>query len=173
MKTAAIVTTFIDNSRQPLCLSSTGTVTQGGYPSLLDAGDVKSVPRSDRRIKVANIFCSPCRTKTRTTSAPSRPLISSRQTSSAKPENSRRLIVGDGNVICFRPRGTTQRELDLESCQMTGGSPVEDILRYDGPESDHDLRYRTLINYLATIVIILVIVSGSWMVDTIISSWPR
>jgi hypothetical protein len=156
MKTAAIVTTFIDNSRQPLCLSSTGTVTQGGYPSLLDAGDVKSVPRSDRRIKVANIFCSPCRTKTRTTSAPSRPLISSRQTSSAKPENSRRLIVGDGNVICFRPRGTTQREI-----------------RYDGPESDHDLRYRTLINYLATVVIILLIVSGSWMVDTIISSWPR
>jgi hypothetical protein len=124
---------------------------------------------------MANIICLPRRIEAGTTAgAPPRPLMSSRQTYSTMRDNSRRLIVGDGNVIRFRPRGSPQCELGLESRPVTGDSPVEDLRKYEHtPESDDDFRHRTLINFLATIVVIVLMVTGSWMMDTIISSWPR
>jgi hypothetical protein len=38
-------------------------------------------------------------------------------------------------------------------------------------KGDADYRHRMLVPFLATIVIIFLMVTGSWM--TIISSWPR
>jgi hypothetical protein len=89
--------------------------------------------------------------------------------------NSWSLIDCDGNIIRFRPRGTAPwRELGLVSCGTRGDPPVEELRRYEyAPENDADHRHRMLVNFLATIVIIALMVAGSWMVDTIISSWPR
>jgi hypothetical protein len=54
---------------------------------------------------------------------------------------------------------------------MTGDSPVAGLRRYEpAPKSDNDFRHRMLVNFLATIVIIVLMVTASWMVDTIISS---
>jgi hypothetical protein len=91
------------------------------------------------------------------------------------PGNSMSLIGGHGNVIRFRPHGAPpRRELDLESRDMMGDSPVEDLRKYEyPPEGDDDFRQRMLVNLLAALVVIVLIVIGSWMVDTITSSWPR
>ena len=61
----------------------------------------------------------------------------------------------------------------LVSCDARCGPPVEELRKYGyEPESNADYRHRMLVNFLATVVII-VLVTGSWMVDTIISYWPR
>lgn len=58
----------------------------------------------------------------------------------------------------------------LVSCD----TPVEEFRKYGyAPESDADYRFRVLVNFLATIVIIVLMVTGSWMVDTMISPWLR
>jgi hypothetical protein len=64
--------------------------------------------------------------------------------------------------------------LGLVSCDTRGDPLVEELRKYRyAPESDADYRHRMLVNCLATIVVIVPIVTGNWMVDTIVSSWPR
>jgi hypothetical protein len=174
MKMTAVVTSFVCRGRQAICLSPTGTVTLGDDRPLIGVGDPQGVPRSDRRIKMANLFCMPCRAEAGFASAQSRPQVSSRQTYSSMRGNSRSLIGSDGNVIRFRSRGNApRRELSLGSCDTTGDSPVEDLRKYEyRSENDDDYRHRMLVNFLATIVLIVMMVTGSWMVDTIINSWP-
>jgi hypothetical protein len=174
MKMTAVVTPLVCRGRQAICLPSTGTVTLGDKRSFVGAGDPVGVPRSDRRIKMAKISCLPCRAEAGLASAQSRPPVSSRQTYSSMRGNSRSLIDSDGNVVRFRPRGTApRRELGLGSCDTTGDSPVEDLRKYEyTPESDDDYRHRMLVNFLATIVLIVLMVTGGWMADTIINSWP-
>jgi hypothetical protein len=62
----------------------------------------------------------------------------------------------------------------LVSCDTRGDPPVEKLRKYGyASESDADYRHRMLVNFLATNVIIVLMVTGSWMVDTMISSWLR
>jgi hypothetical protein len=64
--------------------------------------------------------------------------------------------------------------LGLVSCDTRGDPLVEELRKYRyAPESDADYRHHMLGNFLATIVVIVLMVAGSWMADTIISSWPR
>jgi hypothetical protein len=88
---------------------------------------------------------------------------------------SRAPIDGDGNIIRFRPHGTDPRsESSMGGCHTTGESPVEDLRKYEyTSESNDNYRHRMLVNFFATIVIIVLMVTGTWMVDTIISSWPK
>jgi hypothetical protein len=60
----------------------------------------------------------------------------------------------------------------LVSCDARCDPPIEKLRKYE-PESDADYRHRMLVNFFATVVIIVLMVTGSWMVDTIISYWPR
>ena len=53
----------------------------------------------------------------------------------------------------------------------TGASPVEGLERYKcGPESEEDYRYRMLVNLLATVVLSVLIVTGSWILETLVNS---
>jgi len=167
----AVVTRLVCKGRQTISFTSTGTVTLEDKRSFAGTGEPVGVPRSDRRIKMAKIFCMPCHAEAGLSSAQLRPLVASRQTFST---NSRSLIDGDEDVICFCPRGTPRRhELGLRSSDMTGESPVKDLRTYEyTPESDDDYRHRMLVNFLATMVLIVLMVTGRWMVDTVISSWP-
>jgi hypothetical protein len=120
---------------------------------------------------MAEILCLPCRAEAGIASAQSRPLVSWRQTYFIMRGNSWSLIDGDGNVIPFRPRDTASRsEFGLVGLDTRG----EELRKYRSPpESDADYRHRMLVNCLATIVVMVLIVTGNWMVDTIVSSWPR
>jgi hypothetical protein len=62
----------------------------------------------------------------------------------------------------------------LVSCDARYDPPVEELRKYGyEPESDVDYRHRVLVNFLATVVIIVLMVTGTWMVDTIINYRPR
>ena len=78
------------------------------------------------------------------------------------------------NVIRFRPRSTAPRhELGLGGCGTGGDSAIVDLRRYEyGLKSDDDYRHRMMVNLLAAIVVIVLMVTGGWLVDRIISSWP-
>jgi hypothetical protein len=142
--------------------------------AIVGGSNLHCAPRSGRRSEMANIPCVPCRAQAKAASARPRPPISSQRTSTM-PGNSTPLIGGDGNVIRFRPHGTPpRRELDLKSRDLMGDSAVKDLRKYEyAPEGDDDFRHRMLVNLLVAIVVIVLIVTGSWMVDTITSSWPR
>ena len=88
------------------------------------------------------------------------------------PGNTRSTTDGDGNVIRFRPRGAApRRELGLGSSDMMDDSPVKDLREYESaPESDDDYRYRMRVNLLAGIVVIILIVAGSWVLDALAKS---
>jgi hypothetical protein len=175
MKITAVVTTLLCSSRQVVCLPSTGTATQVDHQSFAGAGDLRGVPQSNPRITTTNILCLPSSAEAGIPSASSRPLMASRQTCSPMRGSSRLLTNGDGNVIRFRPRSTPPRcELSLASFDMTSDSPVADLRKYEhATESDDDYRHRMRVNCLAAVVVIVLTVAGSWMVDTIINSWPR
>jgi hypothetical protein len=83
--------------------------------------------------------------------------------------------LGDRDVIPFRPHGFVPRlKSSLESYDLTGDSPVEDLRKYKhASETNDDFRHRVLVNLLAATVVIVLMVIGSWMADTIMSSRPR
>jgi hypothetical protein len=71
-----------------------------------------------------------------------RPVLSSHQTRSTLGHNSLSLSEGDRKSSAF---------------------VLEGFERYEcGPESEEDYRYRMLVNLLATVVLIVLIVTGSW-----------
>jgi hypothetical protein len=123
---------------------------------------------------MAKLFSLPGRAEARRAGTQSRPLALPRQAYSSMRDNSRSLIGSEGNVVRFRPRGTAPpHELRLRSCDTTGECPVEKLRAYEhAPESDDDYGRRMLANFAATIVLIVLVVTGSWMVDMIIKSWP-
>jgi hypothetical protein len=96
-------------------------------------------------------------------------LMSSGQINSAIPRH--RWSSGDGNenVISFRPRGAdSRRALGLGRSVTMDDSPVKGLQAYESaPESDDDYRYRMRVNLLAAIVVITLIVTGSWVLDTL------
>jgi hypothetical protein len=126
---------------------------------------------------MAVIVCMPCRAEAGTARAQTRPLMSprpmsSRPINSIMPGNTRSTTDGDGNVIRFRPRGAApRREWGLGSSDMMDDSPVKDLREYESaPESDDDYRYRMRVNLLAGIVVIILIVAGSWVLDALAKS---
>jgi hypothetical protein len=76
---------------------------------------------------------------------------------------------GNENVINFRPRGAdSQRALGLGRYVTMDDSPVKGLQAYESaPESDDDYRYRMRVNLLGAIVVITLIVTGSWVLDTL------
>jgi len=88
--------------------------------------------------------------------------------------NSWSLIEGDRNVIRFRPRATGPRhELGLGGSDTRDDFPISDLRTHEyAPKNDDDYCHRMLANFLATIVAIVLVVTGSWLMDRIISSWP-
>jgi hypothetical protein len=99
-------------------------------------------------------------------------VVWSRVMNSIMPGNTWSATEGDGNVIRFRPRGTAPRcKLRLARCDMIDDSPVKDLREYESaPESDDDDRYRMRVNLLAGIVVITLIVAGSWVLDALAKS---
>jgi len=100
------------------------------------------------------------------------PLMSSRTVNSIVPGNAWSPIDGDGNVLRFRPRSVApRRELGLGSCDMMDDSPVKDLREYESaPESEDDYRYRMRVNFFAALVVITLIVTGSWVLDALAKS---
>jgi hypothetical protein len=170
----AVVTILVGKGKQAICFSSAETAALEDKRSFVGAGEPAGIPRSDRRIEMGKLLCLQNRAEARLPSSQSRLLVLSRQTYSSVRGDSQPLIGSDGNVIRFRLRGTAHRpELGLGTCDTTDDSPAEDLRKYEyPPESDDDYRHRMLVNFLATIVLIVLMVTGSWMVDTIIYSWP-
>ena len=126
---------------------------------------------------MAVIVSLPCRAEAGTARAQTRllmwsPLMSSRTVNSIVPGNAWSPIDGDGNVLRFRPRSVApRRELGLGSCDMMDDSPVKDLREYEGaPESDDDYRYRMRVNFFAALVVITLIVAGSWVLDALAKS---
>jgi hypothetical protein len=99
-------------------------------------------------------------------------MLSSRQTPSTLGHNSFSLSEGDRKVIRFCPRGgAPRREPRSATWGTTGDSPVEGLERYECErESEDDYRHHMLVNLLATIVLIVLIVSGSWILETLVNT---
>ena len=129
---------------------------------------------------MAVIVSLPCRAEAGTARAQTRPLMwsplmSSRTVNSVNsivPGNAWSPIDGDGNVLRFRPRSVApRRELGLGSCDMMDDSPVKDLREYESaPESEDDYRYRMRVNFFAALVVITLIVAGSWVLDALAKS---
>jgi hypothetical protein len=126
---------------------------------------------------MAVIVSLPCRAEAGTARAQTRllmwsPLMSSRTVNSIVPGNAWSPIDGDGNVLRFRPRSVApRRELGLGSCDMMDDSPVKDLREYESaPESEDDYRYRMRVNFFAALVVITLIVTGSWVLDALAKS---
>jgi hypothetical protein len=96
-------------------------------------------------------------------------LMSSGQINSAIPRHLWSTGDGNENVISFRPRGAdSRRELGLVRYVTLDDSPVEGLQAYESaPESDDDYRHRMRVNLIAAIVVITLIVTGSWVLDTL------
>jgi hypothetical protein len=96
-------------------------------------------------------------------------LMSSGPINSAIPPH--RWSTGDGNenVISFRPRGAdSRRALGLGRNVTMDDSPVKSLQAYESaPEGDDDHRYRMRVNLVAAVVVITLIVTGSWVLDTL------
>jgi hypothetical protein len=110
-----------------------------------------------------------------TVRAKSNPLLSSRQTCLDVRRDAGPRSNGDENVVRFRPRGSpSRRESAWDNSIINGKSPVADLRNYErAPENVDELRHCMLVNGLATIVIIVLMVTGRWMVNSMISSWPQ
>jgi hypothetical protein len=126
---------------------------------------------------MAVIVCMPCRAEAGTARAQTRPLMSprpmsSRPINSIMPGNTRSTTDGAGNVIRFRPRGAApRRKLRLASCDMMDDSPVKGLQAYESaPKTDDDYRSRMRVNLAAAIVVITLIVAGSWVLDALAKS---
>jgi hypothetical protein len=103
-------------------------------------------------------------------------MLSSHQTRSTLPRStlghdSLPLGESDRKVIRFPHRGVLRREPTPAIWDTGVDSPVEGLERYErGPESEEEYRCRMMGNLLAAIVVILLIVTGSWILETMIST---
>jgi hypothetical protein len=70
---------------------------------------------------------------------------------------------GESEVIRFRPRGTAPgRELAL------GSWDVDDLRKYEYPrEGDDDYRRRMVVNVFAAAVLVVLMITGDWIVSTL------
>jgi hypothetical protein len=100
------------------------------------------------------------------------PMRPSHQTRSTLGHNSLPPSKGDRKVIRFCPHGGAfRRESRPVRWDTTGDSPVESLERYEcGFESEEDYRYRMLVNLLAMVVVIVLIVTGSWILKTLVNT---
>ena len=121
---------------------------------------------------MAVIVSLPCRAEAGTARAQTRLLVWSRVMNPVMPGNAWSPIDGDANVICFRPRdAASRRKVALRSCDMMDDSPVKDLREYESaPESEDDYRYRMRVNFFAALVVITLIVAGSWVLDALAKS---
>jgi hypothetical protein len=102
------------------------------------------------------------------------PTLSSHQISTwfTTEHNSLSLTEGDRRVIHLCPRGRALRpDQGLVSWYAMGGSPVAGTERYErGSESEEDYGHRMLVNLLAAVVLLTLILVGTWIVDTIVQT---
>ena len=121
---------------------------------------------------MAVIVCLPCRAEAGTARAQTRPVVWSRVMNPVMPGNTWSTIEGDGNVIRFRPHGAApRRKLRLARYDMMDDSPVKDLHEYESAhKSDDDYRYRMRVNFFAALVVITLIVAGSWVLDALAKS---
>jgi hypothetical protein len=120
---------------------------------------------------MAVIVCLPHRAKADIGRGQMRLLLSSGQISSV-PCSTLSTPDDKENVISFCPLGTaSRRELGVGRYGATGGSPIKGLQEYKSAiESDDDYRHRMRVNLLAAVAVIMLIVSGSWVMDTLVES---
>jgi hypothetical protein len=74
---------------------------------------------------------------------------------------------GDRKIIRFPAPGGVRRGESVRWDAM-GGSPVAGLEKYEhGPQGNDDYRGRMFANLLAAVVLVALIVTGSWIVETI------
>ena len=68
----------------------------------------------------------------------------------------------DNRVVRFRPRGPQRSQ------HVPPPSPVEDLGKYErtATEGDDDYRHRMFMNALAAVAVVLLVVAGWWIADT-------
>jgi hypothetical protein len=78
---------------------------------------------------------------------------------------------GESKVVRFRPRGIASgRGSGLGSSDAMYDSPVVDLRRYESaPAGDDDYRHRMLTNFLATIVLVVLMVAGDWTLSALVT----
>jgi hypothetical protein len=121
---------------------------------------------------MAVIVCLPHRAKAGIGRGQMRLLLSSRQISSVVPCSTLSTPDDKENVISFSPLGTaSRRELGAGRYGATGESPIKGLQEYKSAiESDDDYRHRMRVNLLSAVAVIMLIVSGSWVMDTLVES---
>ena len=79
---------------------------------------------------------------------------------------------GEPEVIPFRPRGiTSPRALGLRNWDEMYDSSVDDLRKYESaPDGDDDYRQRMVTNFLATAVVIVLMITGGWVLSTLVAS---
>src|SRR5437660_130458 len=99
-----------------------------------------------------------------------RPMLSSRQTRTG----SAHVTESDRKVIRLGSRGAALRPyLAPVRCGTMGDSPVAGLERYERRcEGEDDYRHRMLANLLAAIVVVVLIITGDWIVQTIAQTSP-
>jgi hypothetical protein len=79
------------------------------------------------------------------------------------------LLTGTAEVIPFPAHRLPRLEIGRAG---RAGSEFRGIRKYAPPESHADYRQRMLENVFATVVAIVLIVTGGWMLNALVSSWP-
>src|SRR5262245_52353438 len=77
----------------------------------------------------------------------------------AEPENG-------GRVLRFRPRNAPPGDWRYPMPHPQPG-PVEDLTKYERPETEDDYRHRMKMNMLGLIVTIVLMVVGAWLASTL------
>jgi hypothetical protein len=87
---------------------------------------------------------------------------------------SARLNEADSRVVRFRPRMAASHRSHRGKAPVGHSapdySPVPDLSIYERPESADDYRHRMVVNAVALVFVILLILSGLWLLDGIARS---
>jgi hypothetical protein len=75
------------------------------------------------------------------------------------------LIDNDSRIVRFRPRlrGVDGRWPARVNESKPDDSPVADLAKFEGPESDDDYRHRMFMNAIALVFTTFLIVAGVWL----------
>ena len=114
---------------------------------------------------MAQVVCMPCLATRRTASARTAPVVGH-----SVILNSSSLLTGGAKVIPFTAHRLPR--LEVGSAETAAGSEFSETRNYSRPESGADDHHRMLENVFAAIIATVLIVAGSWMLNTIVSSWP-
>jgi hypothetical protein len=71
-----------------------------------------------------------------------------------------------GRIISFRPRTPAATPRTRSAREERGGSPVEDLEKFEHSGEEDDYRHRMIVNVAAFCIAVLLVLAGIWLATT-------